>query len=146
MVALGTTAILLALWADSVPDFYPHGLFLMRGLFGLAVFAGLVGAAIANRKRPAWHKRLILCASIVIVVPGLERAMPIPALGAHWYMVVDAVVLALALAGPCLDLAQRRRVHPAYVWGVGTILLGQLAVDVTASSRLANGLLHALGA
>ncbi len=144
MVALGAYAILLALLADTLPPFYPHGLFLMRGLLTLALFAALVAAAVGCRRRPAWHKRLILCASIIVVVPGLERAMPIPALGPHWYVVVDAVVDVIALAGPCVDLAQHRRVHPAYLWGVGGILLCQLAVDATASSGLASALLRGL--
>ena len=145
MVALGSIAILMALWADQVPPFYPHGLFVMRGLLALALFAGLVVAGVGNRRRPAWHKRLILCASIIVVVPGLERAMPIPMLGPHWYLVVDAVIDVIALAGPCVDLAAHRRVHPAYLWGVGAILLCQLTVDATASSSLANALLRGLG-
>ena len=145
MVVLGTYAILLALWADTLPPFYPHGLFLMRGMLAIGLFAALVAAAMANRRRAAWHKRLILCASIIVVVPGLERAMPIPLLGTHWYVVVDAVIDVIALAGPCVDLAEHRRIHPAYMWGVGAILLCQLAVDATASSGLASALLRGLG-
>ncbi len=145
MVALGTYAILLALWADTLPPFYPHGLFLMRGLLALTLFAALVAAALRNRRRPAWHKRLILCASVIVVAPGLERAMPIPLLGPHWYVVVDAVIDVLALAGPCVDLAEHRRIHPAYLWGVGAILLCQVTVDLTASSSLARALLRGLG-
>ena len=57
MVALGSIAILMALWADQVPSFYPHGLFVMRGLLALALFGGLVVAGVGNRRRPAWSAR-----------------------------------------------------------------------------------------
>jgi hypothetical protein len=146
MVALACSAIMLALWANTLPPFYPHGLFIVRGVFGLLVFAGLVTAAILKRRQSEWHKRLILCAAITVVVPGLERAMPIPLLGPYWFVVVDAVVDLIALAGPAVDLVYRRRVHAAYVWGVGAIVLGQVIVDVLAPSPVATALLHAVGA
>jgi hypothetical protein len=72
--------------------------------------------------------------------------MPIPLLGPYWFVVVDAVVDLIALAGPAVDLVYRRRVHPAYVSGVGAIVLGQVIVDVLAPSPVATALLHAVGA
>ena len=146
MVALAAGAILAALFADHVPPFYPHGLFLARGFFGLLVFAGLVIAGIVQRRRAEWHKRLMLCASIVVIAPGLERALPIPDMGPNWPYIADGLILALAAAGPIVDLVTRRRIHPAYVWGVGAILSGQIAVDLIAASPLAPTLLHLIGA
>ncbi len=146
MVGLATVAILGALLSDHVPPFYPHRLFLVRGIMGISVFAGLVIAGIAQRRRGEWHKRLMLCASIVVIGPGLERALPIPDMGPNWPYIVDALIMLLALAGPVVDLVSRRRVHPAYLWGVGAILFGQLFVDVVTPSPLAPALLHLLGA
>jgi hypothetical protein len=146
MVAMGSAAILLALWNDTLPPFYPHGLFLVRGVFGLLLFGGLVAAGVVQRRHGDWHKRLMLCASIVVIVPGLERAMPLFLFGGYWSFVVDGVVIAIALAGPAVDLATRRRVHPAYYWGVGTIFLEQMVVDVLAPSPVAVAMLHAVGA
>lgn len=146
MVALGAIAVLMGLISDHVPSFYPHGLFLMRGMIGLMMFAGLVIAGIANRRRPEWHKRFLLCASFVVVLPGLERAMPLDVFGANWPFAVDATIDAMALAGPAFDLIGRRRIHPAYLWGVGAIVAGQAAVYALAPSPVAAGLLQALGA
>jgi hypothetical protein len=87
----------------------------------------------------------MLCASIAVISPGLERALPIPLLGAAWPFVADGVIDALALIGPVVDLATRRRIHPAYFWGVGAIVLGQLTVDALAPTPVASGLLHILG-
>jgi hypothetical protein len=145
MIAMGASAILLALRADAVPPFYPHGLFLVRGIFGLAVFGGLVAAGVLYRRKAEWHKRLMLCASIVVIVPGLERALPIPLLGPSWPFFVDGLAVVIALAGPVCDLVARGRVHPAYYWGVGTIIGGQLLVDVLSPSPLAAAGLQVLG-
>jgi uncharacterized membrane protein YozB (DUF420 family) len=145
MVALGSAAILFALKNNTLPPFYPPGLFLARGVISLLMFAGLVTASVLRRRRPEWHKRLILCASIVVVVPGLERALPLPLFGDAWPFVVDGVVLAIALAGPAADLLRRGRVHPAYAWGVGAILLGQVSTDLLAPSPATAALVRMVG-
>ncbi len=146
MVLLGIGAILFALWNHTLPFFYPPGLFLVRGFVGLTLFAGLMTSAILLRRKAGWHKRLMLCAAIVIVTPGLERAMPVPLFGSQWPYVVDSVLDLIALAGPALDVIRTRRVHPAYLWGVGAIIAGQLVVDVVSPTPVAAALLRAVGA
>jgi hypothetical protein len=145
MVGLGGFAVWFGLATGSLPPFYPHGLFLMRGAIGLATFLGLVIAAIVNRRTTQWHKRLLLCATIVVTVPALERSLPLPLFGPGWPFVVDGVADAILLVGPIVDLITRGRVHPAYVVGVGVVVLGQLTTDLVAPSPLATILLHALG-
>jgi hypothetical protein len=137
MVVLASAAILFGLWSHHLPDFYPPGLFLLRGFIGVATFAGLVIAAIAFRRQPAWHKRFMLCATIVVIVPGLERALPVPMMGPSWFYTVDLLVLAIAAVGPVFDLVTQRRIHPAYLYGVGAIFAGQLCVDLLLPTRLA---------
>lgn len=146
MVLLAAGAILLALWAKTLPPFYPPGLFIVRGTFAVLVFLALVTAEVRLRRHSAWHKRLMLCAAIVIVVPGLERAMPIPSFGTDWSYIVDAVVDALALAGPAFDLITTRRVHPAYLWGVGAIIAGQALTDLLSPTFVALAMLRVVGA
>jgi hypothetical protein len=146
MVLLGGSAVILALLAHALPPFYPPGLFLVRGVLALAMFAGLMIAAVVLRRRGDWHKRLMLCASILVIVPGLERALPVPSFGPHWWYKVDALVVAIALIGPAFDLVQLRRLHPAYLWGVGAIVLGQVVTDVLAPSGIVAGLVKAMGA
>jgi len=145
MVGLGGYAILFGLWSGQLPPFYPHGLFLIRGMIGLATFFGLVIAAIANRRRPEWHKRLLLCATVVVTLPALERSLPIPLFGAGWPFVVDGIVDTILLIGPVVDLITRRRLHPAYIFGVAAVVLGQVTTDIVAPSPIATALLRALG-
>lgn len=100
---------------NTLPPFYPTGLFLTRGVAGPAGFAVLITAAILHRGQPEWHKRLMLCTAVIIIVPGLERAMPVFLFGPHWYFVVDAVVIAIALNRPEIHLFSLRRIHPACI-------------------------------
>ena len=146
MVALGAYAILFGLWADAVPSFYPHSLFIVRGFMALLLFPGFVLAGVLLRRRPEWHRRLMLYASIVVIVPGLERSLPLPLFGANWPFVADGVTDLLVLAGPARDWMTRRSVHPAYLWGLSVIVLGQAIVDVVAPSPLAGAMLRVVGA
>ena len=146
MIVLGGSAVLFALWSHSFPPFYPPGLFITRGVVGLVLFAGLLAAAIRLRRRPEWHKRLMLCAAITVVVPGLERSLPLPLFGTSWPFVADGVLDLIALVGPATDLATRRRIHPAYAWGVGAIVAGQAVVDLAAPSPVALLMLRLVGA
>ncbi len=146
MILLGGSAILFALRNNTLPPFYPPGLFIVRGVVGLALFAGLLAAAIRLRRRIEWHRRLMLCAAITVVAPGLERALPLPLFGTAWPFVADGVLDLIALIGPVSDLLVRRRIHPAYVWGVGTIVAGQAIVDLVAPSPVAVVMLRLAGA
>ena len=146
MIVLGSSAILFALWNNTLPPFYPPGLFITRGVVGLALFAGLLTAAIRLRRRIEWHKRLMLCAAVTVVVPGLERALPLPLFGTAWPFVADGVLDLIALVGPTMDLFVHRRIHPAYFWGVGAIIAGQATVDLAAPSSVAVLMLRLVGA
>ena len=145
IVVMGVSAIIFALRSNNLPDIYPQNLFIMRGLIGLLVFAGLFIAAVLLRRRAQWHKRLMLCASVVVIVPGLERALPVFAMGPHWPYFVDGLIDLLVLAGPVGDLVARRRAHRAYAWGIGAVIGGQVLVDVLVPTAVPTALLHALG-
>lgn len=145
MVGLGGYAVWFGLFTGQLPQFYPHGLFLTRGTIGLLTFLGLVIAAIVARRKPQWHKCFLLRATIVVTLPALERSLPIPLFGAGWWYVVDGIADAILLVGPIVDLIVRHRVHPAYLVGVGAVVLGQATTDLIAPSPIATALLHAIG-
>jgi hypothetical protein len=97
------------------------------------------------RKRAEWHKRLMLCATISILGPGLGRLLPMGSFGAAAPLVMFGVIALFAFAGPVADVVVRRRIHPAYYWGVSTILLSMIVIGPIAFSPLANALLKAIG-
>ena len=144
MLVMGTAATIYAIRYDFVPDFFPRPIFLVMNLIGIAVFAGLVAAGVALRHRAEWHKRLMLCATVSILGPGLGRLLPMLAFGSAAPLVMFATIALFALAGPVADWVTMRRVHPAYLWGVTAILLSMALIGPIAFSPPALALLKTI--
>lgn len=93
--------------------------------FSMASFAVLVSGGYYWRRDPQMHKRLMLCATAVMLQPAIGR-MPIealPLIGAE-----TRVLIAFLLAAPLLvwDLVQRGRPHRGTVIGLGVLAGEQL--------------------
>jgi hypothetical protein len=99
--------------------------FLAIPLGDMALFGGFFGAAIAYRRKPEIHKRLVILASVAVMFAAVGRAFtnvgillgdPSAPLGGQparlliWY---SPVLVAMAH-----DLVTRRRIHPVYWIGV----------------------------
>lgn len=103
---------------------------------GICLFAVMVAAAIANLRRPEWHKRFMLVATAGILQaavarffflaatgggpglrPGLGPPMPI-----ERTMPAGVLVALLVVAAMVHDWRSRGRVHPAYWWGFGALI------------------------
>ena len=120
-----TTAIMGAKAGHSPPGAPPALVFLVVPLGDMVVFAGLAGAAIWMRRRPEYHKRLMLLATLGILTAAIAR-IPIDALQhaglPAFFAVTDVIVIACAT----FDALRHRRLHPAFAWGVGFIVLSQV--------------------
>ena len=114
--------------------------FLILPVGSILMFAGFMVAAIANIKRPEWHKRFILVASIALlqaavarvffllatgggpgVRPGLSAPPPV-SIGLAGGLVADLLIV----AGMIYDWRTRGRPHPAWLVGLGVMLAVQL--------------------
>jgi hypothetical protein len=90
--------------------------FLVTPLGDMLVFSILVAAAFRFRRQGEAHKRLMLVATIDLLTAAIAR-LPFDFIRANaplaFFGLTDLVL------GVCVlyDLAARRRVHPAYVWG-----------------------------
>jgi uncharacterized membrane protein YozB (DUF420 family) len=108
------TAIEAARLGHTPPGGPPPMAFLAVPLGTLVVFAILVGAGLAQRRRSETHKRLMLLATIAIVTPAIARM--------RWMGLGGPPV---AIGGTCLfvvaclmyDRVAHGRVHPAFLWG-----------------------------
>jgi hypothetical protein len=111
-----------ALATGSSPPFFAPGYFLAQNWLFVTFFAGLTYGAIALRRRPDWHKRLMLCATLVVSLPGFARWIILlaPPPDAIKHLVTFAVFFVPAVV---FDLATRGRIHPAYLVGGGAILV-----------------------
>jgi hypothetical protein len=99
------------------------GSFLPIPLGDMVLFGGFFGAAVAYRRRPEIHKRLVLLASVALMFAGVGRLWftdTLPLTLAMWYL---PVVLAMAY-----DLLTLRRIHPAYLIGVAVMTIALLRI------------------
>jgi hypothetical protein len=147
MVVLGTIGALIAARRPTgfvdVP--VPPLQFLAIPLFGIGMFALFVALAVARRRDPQSHKRLMLLASVQLVGAAVARWPLVPAYGPPaFFGLTDLFVVALAI----WDLRTRGRLHPVTLWGgLATIVLQPLQLVVSgtegwlAFARWATGLL-----
>ena len=103
---------------------------LLGTVSGLSLFFGLVLAALAMRRRPDWHKRLILLATIHVLWPAffrLRHLLPMVPKPEIWL----ALVLAYSpiLVAAVRDKRRFGRVHPVWLF-VGPALFVEQSLEV----------------
>lgn len=122
--------------------------FVIVPISAILLFAGFVAGAIANVKRPEWHKRLMLVATTCLLQaavarwfflaatgggPGMRPGM-MPPLPVQAAIMPGLVVSLLVVAAMVHDWRERGRVHPAYWWGLGITLAVDLVRPVVGHS------------
>jgi len=128
MVAVGVHTTVMALALHRVPPFFPPGVFLVLDIAGVLTFAALTLTAVVLRRDAAWHKRLMLCGTIMVMSPALGRLLPMPLLGPWASWAVSGTMLLYVLVAVVYDRTTRGKAHPAYAWGAGAIVLTQLLI------------------
>lgn len=92
--------------------------------FDFVLFAGFLAAGYGWRRSPEAHKRLMLLATIDLIGPAIARmAMHSsrPVFSEHFPLWAFAGMMLFIAVASVYDLATRRRVHPAYLWGAFTL-------------------------
>lgn len=125
MVALGVYGALVAARRPTgfveVP--VPPLQFLAVPLFDMALFATLVGLAVAKRRDTQSHKRLMLLASVNLLAAGIARwPFAMMQAGPPMYFGLSDLFIVALLAW---DLASRGRLHPVTLWGGLAIVVSQ---------------------
>ncbi|HEX3429652.1 MAG TPA: hypothetical protein VHT03_02105 [Rhizomicrobium sp.] len=88
-------------------------------LIQMILFAGFAAAAISLRKRTAYHKRLMLL-TVACMLPSALARLPIGNV-TNLFILTGLDLFVLACAG--IDTLRNRRLHPAFAWGAGALLL-----------------------
>jgi hypothetical protein len=110
--------------------------FLIVPVSAMVFFAIVVAFAIANVRRPEWHKRLMLVATVSILgapiarwfltflaPPGINALAPPPVISGMMPAFVGDLLIITAII---YDWRTRGRPHPAYLIAGGALLLLQL--------------------
>jgi len=125
-VALGAAMVvvglLTAVW-DNVPSppVLPPMTNFAFPFFDIMAFATLLIGGYVTRRNPQTHKRLMLCATAVMLQPAIARLPFFPTTTVLGYEITT--VIAFLLATPLLvwDFAQRGRPHYATLIGLGVL-------------------------
>ncbi|MGH9787040.1 MAG: hypothetical protein ACRD88_22955 [Terriglobia bacterium] len=90
------------------------------GFVDMLLFASFFGAAVRFRRKPEWHRRLMLVAATILLVAAVGR-MPflrIGPLSIHLRLMVWSLPILLAIA---YDFRSRRPFHPVYALGLAAL-------------------------
>ena len=109
-----TVVVALRLGGKHLPPGIPTPLFLAFSFFDLLTFAILVSSAIALRRTSAWHKRLLLLATIMVLDAALARFISVYT---SWHLDPSIARDALVLLCVAIDTWRYRRLHPAFIAG-----------------------------
>jgi hypothetical protein len=121
VVVVGATTIIVR----AKPHFRPgHSLAVLAfQLSVLLVFAVLAAGALLLRRRRDFHKRLMLLASVSILMPAIVR---IPLSFIQKNVLVGFGLIDLCVLAPVVfDTIKNRRLHPAFGWGALLIVASQ---------------------
>lgn len=127
MVVLGTLVTVAMVRHGHTPFFFRPLHFLVFDVLTVLTFAGLTTVAVIMRRQTDWHRRLHFCGMALLLGPALGRLLPMPLLIPWAYEALFPFLLVLPVVGAVADVRRSGRAHPAWAWGIGT-MLASLAV------------------
>ena len=137
VVAMGVLITRHAIQARGGPPFFDVNQFLVSNPLHLCGFAGLATWAVVIRKNTGWHRRLMYCSFAMLTGPGVGRLLPNPFLIPYaWYISAMLPAVLFMLVGVLADRRRYGRAHPAWLWGIGTVIGIQIVADLFAYSPL----------
>lgn len=143
MVVVGVSTFVLNTITHRTPSGLTPAMLVSIDVLSIGTFVVLLGAGLLLRGRSDWHRRLILCANIAVIDPGVAR---IGDLGIPYTS--DPIIIHLALVACALvfDLFNRRTVHPALILGGAAVAGMCLAMEPVGALPALVDFTKALGA
>jgi hypothetical protein len=140
MIVLGFGVTIGMVRRGQVPFFFQPLHFLVFDPLSVLTFAGLTGSAILLRNRTEWHRRLHLCGMAMLVGPGFGRLLPMPLLQPWAWEASFAAALIFPVVGAVSDLKRTGRIHPAFRWGILTMIGAFLLIEAITYSGVGQAL------
>ena len=134
MVVTGFATLVGAIKRRFVPPFVLQ-IITAQDILLLGLFSFLISWAFLARRDAPTHKRLVLCATFLIIIPAIARWPTMQNIEQHlvvFYTFVNSFPALLVL----YDLWTRRSLHRATIYGVVLMIALQLAVPVLSRSAL----------
>ena len=146
MVVLGCLVTVAMVRRGHVPFFFRPLHFMLFDPISLFAFAGLTIAAVVLRKRTEWHRRLHFCGMAMLLGPGFGRLLPLPLLAPFAWEATFAASMIFPVVAVAADVRRSGHVHPAWRWGVGTMLAALVLIEAVTYSPLGTQLYHSVTA
>lgn len=124
------------------PFFFDQNEFMVANTLGLFSFGVLVAAALVKRRQTDWHRRLMFSGMTYLTGPGLGRLLPMPLLIPNAWRIMVLVTLIFPVIGMIADVRRTGKVHPAWYWGIASLVGMQLIAELIAYSSLGVALTH----
>ncbi len=122
LIVMGCVVTVAMVREAHVPFFFRPLQFLVFDPVTVFTFAGLPIAAILMRRRTDCHRRLHFCAMTMLLTPAFGRLLPMPLLQPWAWEAAFAAGLLFPAAGIWRDISKSGRIHPAWHWGLATML------------------------
>ena len=125
VAVVGPLTAIEAAQHGSSPPGWDDKAFLLVPITSILLFAGFTVAGYLHRRRPDYHKRLMLLGTMAMMVPALSRIVrmtdpPFLRFGVFGALVVlNLYLLALVV----FDLSRNGRLHRVTMWGIAIFLV-----------------------
>jgi len=113
--------------------------FLFVNAMHVVSFAALTGVAVALWRKTDWHRRLMLCGLASIGAPGIARLLPLPLFVPYVFPVLIVVAMLFPAFAMVVDMRRTGRLHPAWLWGIGSVFAMLLVGEAMAMSHWGQG-------
>lgn len=113
ITCLGIFTGIASLMLNRFPPFFPPPYFLALTTVESLVFGLMIWAAVRRRHTTAWHRRLMIGATIVILEPALGRILPMPLMIGWSDIPIGLIQLVVVGIIALYDRKTLGRVHPA---------------------------------
>lgn len=130
LVVLGMLTGLRAIALHRAPPYFSDAYFLALTQVGPLIFAGTIAAAVANRDRPEWHRRLMFGALVLLMEPAFGRLLPMPLMGPWGEWAVMAIQLFTLAIVARHDRKRFVGVHPATIVSALIVVFAHVAVTL----------------
>jgi hypothetical protein len=144
MLILGCMVTVAMVRRGQVPFFFQPLNFLVFDPMTLFFFVGLTIAAIVNRRRTDWHRRLHFCGMSLLLAPGFGRLLPMPLLQPWAFEATFLALMIFPIVGMLSDRRRSGHVHPAWRWGVGAMVASLLLTEAITYSPAGTALYQAV--
>lgn len=130
IMAVASQTCFTAIRLGLTPPFFSGPYFLALVHVNVIIFGLMIATALLRRKETAWHQRLMLGSTVLLLEPALGRILPMPLImpwGEWLTMVIQLGVVFLMARNDTRTLGQ---LHPATRWVALCVVAGHVVVEL----------------